>query len=128
MYPVDWEVEIRKYSRGFYFRETSHMRSFVKIKSSRNGEITLPFTDKVANFHFANMSFNVIHENKVLAKIYVFTVVLALFTITQYVCNRGRAYPNTTKRGNHHRPTSETPFKWRFAGGPMMASHGMLAL
>ena len=21
----------------------------------------------------------------------------------------------------HHRPTSETPFKWRFAGGPMMA-------
>ena len=30
-------------SRGFYFRETSHMRSFVKIKSSRNGEITLSF-------------------------------------------------------------------------------------
>ena len=24
-----------------YFRETSHMRSFVKIKSSRNGEITV---------------------------------------------------------------------------------------
>ena len=21
----------------------------------------------------------------------------------------------------HHRPASETPFKWRFAGGPMMA-------
>ena len=21
----------------------------------------------------------------------------------------------------HHRPSSETPFKWRFAGGPMMA-------
>ena len=21
----------------------------------------------------------------------------------------------------HHRPATETPFKWRFAGGPMMA-------
>ena len=21
---------------------------------------------------------------------------------------------------DHHRPASETPFKWRFAGGPMM--------
>ena len=28
-----------------YFRETSHMRSFVKIKPSRNGEITLTFID-----------------------------------------------------------------------------------
>ena len=28
-----------------YFRETSHMRSFVKIKSSRIGEITLSFSD-----------------------------------------------------------------------------------
>ena len=36
---VDSEI-----SRGFYFRETSHMRNFVKIKSSRNGEITLSFT------------------------------------------------------------------------------------
>ena len=27
-----------------YFRETSHMRNFVKIKLSRNGEITLLFT------------------------------------------------------------------------------------
>ena len=30
----------------FLFRETSHMRSFVKIKPSRNGEITPLFTDK----------------------------------------------------------------------------------
>ena len=29
-----------------YFRETSHLRSFMKIKSSQNGEITLSFTDK----------------------------------------------------------------------------------
>ena len=31
--------------RGFYFHETSHMRSFVKIKSLRNRDITLSFTD-----------------------------------------------------------------------------------
>ena len=34
----------RKCSRGFYFRETSQTRIFVKIKPSRNGEITLSFT------------------------------------------------------------------------------------
>ena len=28
----------------FYFRETSHMQNFVKIKLSRNGEITQLFT------------------------------------------------------------------------------------
>ena len=33
------------YFREFYFRETLHMRSFVKIESWRNGEITLSFTD-----------------------------------------------------------------------------------
>ena len=36
---------IRKFSRGFYFRETLHMRSFTKIKSSEKGEIILSFTD-----------------------------------------------------------------------------------
>ena len=34
-----------KFSRGFYFPKTSHIGSFMKIKSSRNGEITLSFTD-----------------------------------------------------------------------------------
>ena len=28
-----------------------------------------------------------------------------------------------TLKAGHHRPASETPFKWRFAGGPMMAQH-----
>ena len=28
-----------------YFRETSHLRSFLKIKASRNGEIILSFTN-----------------------------------------------------------------------------------
>ena len=31
--------------REFYFHETSPLRSFMKIKQSRNGEITLLFTD-----------------------------------------------------------------------------------
>ena len=43
-YPNDI-LHIQKFTRVFYFRETSHVRSFVKIKSSRNGEITLSFTD-----------------------------------------------------------------------------------
>ena len=34
-----------KILRGFYFCETSHMRSFAKIKPSRNSENSLSFTD-----------------------------------------------------------------------------------
>ena len=38
--------KFEKFSRGLYIRETSHdMQSFVKIKSSRNGKITLLLTD-----------------------------------------------------------------------------------
>ena len=37
---VNWEI-----SRGFYFRETSHVQTFVKIRSLRNGETTLSFTE-----------------------------------------------------------------------------------
>ena len=33
------------FREGFIFHETLHMRSFMKIKSSGNGEITLLFTD-----------------------------------------------------------------------------------
>ena len=63
------------------------MRSFVKIKPSRNGEITLSFTDigksylscenhaLVVNFNVANMSFNAIRVYKIIAKIFEFTVV-----------------------------------------------------
>ena len=32
---------------------------------------------------------------------------------------------------DHHRPATETPFKWRFAGGPIMAlilNAGLVAL
>ena len=49
------------------FRETSHMRSFVKIKPSRIGEITLSFTDIDKSRHCHEFStsqnfFNAIRE------------------------------------------------------------------
>ena len=65
--------------RVFIFRETSHMRSFVKIKSLRNGKITV-ITDvgqscpSRANFNIPNMCLKAIRNNKILAKISEFTV------------------------------------------------------
>ena len=41
-----------------------------------------------------------------------------------YLCG-GRKKPKPLKSGNH-RPSSKTPFKWRFAGVPMMAQLWML--
>ena len=49
-------------------------------------------------------------------------------------CQRGSNYDfflsltgggriNVSLLASHHRPASETPFKWRFAGVPMMAQH-----
>ena len=61
------------FQEGFIFTKlpilTLHMRSFVKIKSSRNVEISLSFTDvgnSCLSCEFegvANMSFNAICEN-----------------------------------------------------------------
>ena len=61
------------------------MRSFVKIKPSRNGEITLSFTNKGKSSpgrdFFANMSFYAIRENKILAKkVFAFTVFFYIHT------------------------------------------------
>ena len=56
------------------------MRSFLKIKPSRIGAITLSFTDKgkscsVQDFlYVANVSFEAIRKNKTLTKISEFTV------------------------------------------------------
>ena len=55
------------------------MQSFVKMKSSRNGEITLPFTDEGKICHSREFlrlkyAFKAIHENKILAEISEFTV------------------------------------------------------
>ena len=60
--------------RGFYFRETSHRRSFVKIKSSQNGEINLSFTYEGKSCHnreclHHKYVFNAIRENKILTEI-----------------------------------------------------------
>ena len=59
------------------------MRSFVKIKSSRNGEIT--DIEKIIhlsrNFNIANMYFNAIRENRLIAKISEFTVVVTFFVV-----------------------------------------------
>ena len=55
------------------------MRSFVKIKPSQIGEITLSFTDIGKSRHFhefltSQICFNTICENKIIAKISEFTV------------------------------------------------------
>ena len=47
---------------------------------------------------------------------------LTTFFVVVFLVDEGREDPNTTKVG-HHRPASETSFKWRFAGLPMMAQH-----
>ena len=56
-----------------------HMGSFVKIKSSRNGKITLSCTDigkscPSSGFLRRKYVFNAIRENNMLAKFSIFTV------------------------------------------------------
>ena len=52
------------------FSRTSHIRSFMKIEPSRNGEITIALTDVlVINFDVTNMNFRAFPENNILAKI-----------------------------------------------------------
>ena len=60
-------------------------RSFGKMKSSRNGEIILSFTDigkscHSRDFFTSQICFNAIHENKIFAKISEFTVIVDVFT------------------------------------------------
>ena len=59
----------------------------MKIKSSRNEEITLSFTDIArscpSRTFLASLSFNAIRENKILAKISEFTVIKNDFPISQ---------------------------------------------
>ena len=61
-------LSIRKFSRGFYFCETSRMPSFAKIKLSLNGENSLSFTNEGKScqsrfFYLANMSFDAVRKN-----------------------------------------------------------------
>ena len=44
-----------------------------------------------------------------------------------FLVDEWRTDPNTTLSGQYnHRHASETPFKWRFAGVPMMAQHWII--
>ena len=43
-----------------------------------------------------------------------------------FLIGDGREDPTPLYAG-HHWPASETPFKWRFAGVPLMAQHRMQA-
>ena len=75
---------IWKFLQGFYIRETWHMQSFVKIKSSQNGKITLSLTDigkSCISDEFLT-SFNSICKNKNLAEIPESTVYIC------YLCMR----------------------------------------
>ena len=42
--------------------------------------------------------------------------------LTTFLADEGREDQITLKAG-HHRPASEMPFKWRLAGGPVVAQH-----
>ena len=47
---------------------------------------------------------------------------LTSFFLNSFFLMRGERIQMSLKEG-HHRPTSKTPFEWRFAGGRMMAQH-----
>ena len=47
-------------------------------------------------------------------------------SLTFFLVDEGRRIQIPLQVG-HHWPASETPFKWRFAGVPMMTEHLMLA-
>ena len=82
-----------------YFRETLRLRSFVKIKPSRNGQITLSFTDEGKPGPSREcMSFNAILENKILAKISEF-IVWFIETKSQTIRRtlRSSQYPDKSK-------------------------------
>ena len=72
---------IRKFSRGLIFAKLRiKKQSFVKIKPSRIGKITLSFIKLGkyclcrATFHITNMSFNAIREIEILTKMSKSTV------------------------------------------------------
>ena len=44
-----------------------------------------------------------------------------LVTFFFFLVNEGGERIQITQKAGRHRPASETPFRWRFAGGPMIA-------
>ena len=39
--------------------------------------------------------------------------------------SKAKLFPSKHTKVGNHRPTSETPFKWHFTGGPIVATHCM---
>ena len=75
---------IRKLVLGFDFHETSHMKKspweMAKSLCHLPIQVKMP---KSQMFNIANMSFNAIHKNKIVAKIFELTVTIYVFnTIT----------------------------------------------
>ena len=66
-----------------------HVRSFVKLKSSRNGKTPLLFTTMGSHTcYIANMSFKAIREIEILAKISEFTVAYSKTCLKRPLENR----------------------------------------
>ena len=69
------------------------MQSFAKIKSSRNGKITLSFTDigisyqSCEFFNVPTMSFNAVCNNIFLVKISKFTIFMSNVTLLEISCH-----------------------------------------
>ena len=65
--------KLRNFCKDYIFRETLPMQSFVKIKPLQNGKIS----HDISNCEFLTwqICLNTIRENKILPKIFKFTVV-----------------------------------------------------
>ena len=82
---------IRQFFGGFYHRETSHLRSFVKIKPSRNSKNTLSFTNigKSRLSREIRMCFNANCENFRICSNYakcVLNLYITLYAKTKPIC------------------------------------------
>ena len=54
---------------------------------------------------------------------YFFSYKFILYFRYQHLVDEGEERIQIPLKVGHHRCTSKTPFKWRFAGGPMLAQH-----
>ena len=69
---------------------------------------------------YASSHYSVIHEQlSIGARSLNFDIGLHLCPYCVYLNN----ISSKQSKAGHYRPTSETPIKWRFAGGPFMARH-----
>ena len=50
-------------------------------------------------------------------------ILTTIFFIILFLVDKGRVRIQIPLLAGHQWPASETPFKWRFSGGPMVAKH-----